>query len=476
MNRYHITAFLIMLLAIPVWAIDVFQSDIPLSITSSGTYVLQENVSYKGHHSAIKIKANNVTIDLNGFSISVSKRKANAILVKNISNFTIQNGSIIDISKKQWANNINIMNANQGSIQNISTMGNRNGLSIAQSNNIQVQNSNFSQAMQAAALVTDSTNITFDNDTFADSNNGLKVSGANENINVTNSSFPTAMFSNLLVQQVNGMTVENSTFGNQGGDPAKANLVQFGDANPAQVANNVIFNNNTIINRPALGGNTAPEGLGIYQGSGFIVDSNMIDIDNTGQDPAADLSGIHISNPGLGVNGTTASNVIVRNSVIQGPATDGIYPDVGSSGIVLENNLVSGALKDGIFLAGTTASTVVGNTAINNGTNGIFLGEVSSSNMVSNNVVSGNGFNPITASIPPVGNGIGIAADSSMNTIQGNTISNNAAFGIDNLGTSNQILNNTASSNGSGNFHTATGTIVTSTAGTSTLTGANISA
>jgi len=475
MNQFHKIAILFIALMPHLHAIDVFQADIPLTITTSGTYILQENVSYKGHHSAIKIKANNVTVDLNGFSVTVSKRRAHGILAKNVSNFTVQNGSIMDNAKQQWASDINIMNANQGTIQNISTMGNRNGLSIAQSNNIQVLDSNFSGSMQSAVMVMDSTNITFNNDMFADSNNGLMVSGNSANIMLSNSSFPTAAFSNLLVQQVNGMMVENSTFGNQGGDPAKPNMVQFGDADPSQMANDVIISNSTIINRPALGGNTAPEGLGIYQGSGFIVDSCVIDIDNTGQDQAADLSGIHISNPGLGMNGTIASNVIVRNCIIQGPATDGLYPDVGSSGVLLENNLVSGALKDGIFLAGTTNSTVVGNTVVNNGTNGIFLGEVSSSNSIMNNVVNGNGFNPITASLPPIGNGIAIASDSSMNIVEGNTVFNNSVDGIDNEGSNNQIIGNNASGNGNQNFHSVS-PIIVSTAGASTLVGANISA
>jgi len=215
---------------------------------------------------------------------------------------------------------------------------------------------------------------------------------------------------------------------------------------------------------PTLG-NTAPEGITIFNGTGFLIDSCIIDIDNTDQDPDADLSGIHP---------IATSNTIIRNSIFQGPATNGIYPDEDSSGIVIENNLVSGALKDGIFLAATTASTVVGNTVINNGTNGIFLGEVSSSNVISNNVVNGNGFNPIASSIPPIGNGIAIATDSSMNIIQGNTVFNNAVNGIDDQGTNNQIINNIAYGNAGNNFSPAT--IIVSTPGSATLAGANISA
>lgn len=466
-----------MLLTPLVYAKKIFQADIPLKITASGTYTLQENITYKDSEEAIKIESNNVIFDFNGFSLTLSKRKATGVLVKKVSDFTIKNDTIINKGciRTQQGDGIKIVKSNQGIIQNSFTVQNNNGLHIKNSDNIQVLDSNFSQAKQAAALVEDSTNILFNNDVFEDSNNGLVLSGANENIVLNNSIFPSATFSNLLAQQVNNMMVENCTFVNVDGDPSKLNLVQFGDADPSQVANDVTILNCIIRNRPAPGGNTSPEGLGLYQGSGFLVDSCVIDIDNTNQDPAADLSGIHISNPGLGINGTVASNVIIRNCIIQGPATDGLYPDVGSSNVLIENCLVSGAAKDGIFVAGTTGCTVINNTVVNNSTNGIFVGEVSPSNAIIANVVNNNGFNPITSSLPPFGNGISIASDSSLNIIQGNVVFNNAVNGIDNEGTNNQIFGNNAFGNANQNFHSVT-TIVVSSAGTATLAGANISA
>ncbi len=261
------------------------------------------------------------------------------------------------------------------------------------------------------------------------------------------------------------MIIENSTFNNNGGDSTKANLMQFGEEDTALVNNNVIIRNSNIINRPELGGNTAPEGLVIFNGSGFLIDSSIFNIDNTGQDPELDLSAIHPI-------GT--SNMIIRNSIFQGPATNALYPDENSSNIVIENNLVSEALKNGIFLAATTASTVVGNTVVNNGTNGIFIGEASSSNAIVNNIVNNNGFTPISSSAAPIGNGIAIASDSSKNIIEGNAVFNNAVNGIDNEGTNNKIFGNEAFGNGNKNYFPTTG-IVISNAGSATLAGANIS-
>src|SRR5208337_4810349 len=125
-----------------------------------------------------------------------------------------------------------------------------------------------------------------------------------------------------------------------------------------------IFTNCTIRNRPPEGGNTAPEGLGLYNVSGVLVDSCIVDIDNTGQPQEIDLSGIHIGN-GTGVQ--VGTNVTIRNTIVQGPSTDGFYPDIGSTNIVIENCLASGALKDGIFLAGTSSSTVQNCTVVSNG-------------------------------------------------------------------------------------------------------------
>jgi parallel beta-helix repeat protein len=479
-NKLLLLLFFTFLLVPLAYATDISQSDIPFVIEESGEYNLIENIHYDKSDSAITIKkANNVTLNFNNFSLKLSNHKSTGVLVKKSSEFTITGDAIKNVSSRmQKSNGITIEKSNNGLIQNVFTINNRNGLSIDDSSGITVQNSTFSHATKSGALVEHSTDIAFDDCVFADSHNGLTLSGANKDIVLTNSAFPSASFSNLNVQQVDGMMVDNCSFTNRGGSSKKPNLVQFGDANPEQLANDVIFRNCTIINRASetQSDNPAPEGLGIYQGSGFIVDFCVIDIDNTNQDPAADLSGIHISNPGLGVNGTVASNVIIRNSIIQGPATDGLYPDVGTSGVLIENNLVSGALKDGIFLAGTTGATVIGNTVINNGTNGIFVGETSTSNAIIGNVVNGNGFNPINSSLPPVGNGIAIASDSSTNTVQGNTVFNNAVNGIDDEGTNNQIFGNTAYANASNNYHSATDTITISSSGSAALVGTNISA
>lgn len=421
------------------------QKDLPLVITRSGHYVFEKNIHYKGSGSAITIAANDVKVNLKSYSLTLDHPDATGIKVSDVSEIIIEGDAIIHKScHNQTGHGIHVSHANKVLLKDIFTINHHSGLLIEHSIDVNVVQSQFLDPAHAGAHVINSTNVQFDGCTFAGSaNNGLLFSSANQDCRLVNSNFPDAQFSNLLVQQMSGMMVDNCSFTNVGGDPGKANLVQFGDVfTPQQVAIDVTFRNCTIVNRPDLGGNTAPEGLGLYNVSGVLVDSCIVDIDNTGQDPTLDLSAIHIGN-GSGVQ--VGSNVTIRNTISEGPATDGFYPDIGSSNILMDSCLVSNALKDGIFLAGSSACVVQNCTVVNNGTNGIFIGEVSSNNAVLNNVVIQNGFNIISPpSLPPTGNGIAIQGDgSSFNLIQNNQVFRNAVENIDDDGTSDVVVDNT---------------------------------
>lgn len=458
----------------------IYQEDVPFVINKPGKYKLGQDITYTGSGSAITIASDAVTLRLGAFSIVLTDNNGTGISVIDSSEFAIERYGIKNTSlANSLGTGIYIVNCSKGYIENIFTVNHFDGLLINNSTDITIKYSQFLHAFNVGALVVTSTNIVFDSCVFADSYLGLAFSEANQDCTIINCEFPSATMSNLVVQQINGMIIENCSFTNTSGDPAKANLIQFGGGGSEQVCNDVIIKNCTLINRPAHTptlGNTAPEGLGIYQGSGFLVESCVIDIDNTDQDPTLDLSGIHISNPGLGLNGTVACNVVIRNCVVQGPATNGFYPDVGSSGVVIEYCVAANAQKNGIFLAGTTASSVHHNTVVGNGTNGIFLGETSVSNSITNNVVVSNGSNPIVTSLPPVGNGISIASDSSKNAIAYNEVFNNSVNGIDDEGTGNRIYGNTAYANANKNYNAATDVIVVSNPGDPAKSAENISA
>lgn len=422
------------------------QGDIPLVIHKPGEYVLKEDVCYSGDNAAITIEGNDVKLSLDNFSITLLDADATGILVSNVSEIVIESDAIINTSDDtQCGYGIHISGANKVLLLNIYTVNHFDGLFVENSSDVTVLQSQFLDPANAGAYVFASTNVVFNDCVFSGSaNNGLIFTDANQDCSILNCEFPDAEFTNLLVQQINGMMVDNCSFTNNGGDPTKPNLVQFGDANtPDQVANDIIFKNCTIVNRPPADGNTAPEGLGLYNVSGVLVDSCVIDIDNTGQPQEIDLSSIHIGN-GSGIQ--IGTNVTIRNTISQGPATDGYYPDIGSTNIVIDSCLAANALKDGIFLAGTSASVVINCTVVNNGTNGVFIGEASFDNAILNNVIIQNGFNIITPitdpSLPPRGNGIGITIDSSNNLIQDNKIFENQR-NIKDFGTNNQFVNNT---------------------------------
>src|SRR5579871_441626 len=189
-NPFSLFIFFICCTTHLLYGVDINQSDIPFVITESGTYNLIENVTYGGHKNAITIKANNVVLNLNTFSITLS-HDAIGVFAKNVSDFMISNGSIENkhnSSKK--GSGINIVNANKGIIHNIATVNNRNGLFINNSHNIQVDNSAFFHATKSGVWVKNSEIINFDTCVFAQCNNGLTLKGTNRDCNLMNSDFP----------------------------------------------------------------------------------------------------------------------------------------------------------------------------------------------------------------------------------------------------------------------------------------------
>ena len=71
----------------------IHQADIPLTITESGSYYLAENVSDNEWGECIIVSADDVTIDLNGFTITGSDYGYSyAIWMNGCSNVEIRNG------------------------------------------------------------------------------------------------------------------------------------------------------------------------------------------------------------------------------------------------------------------------------------------------------------------------------------------------------------------------------------------------
>ncbi len=428
--------------SVPVYLIT--QEDVPVVIKQPGEYILAKSIKYSGSHSAITIAANNVKLNFRNCSIILENSDATGISVIDSSEVVIEGDAIINIChREQHGNGIHVCKSSDVQLKNVYTKHHHHGILLTDARNVSILNSQLSHSWQSGAAVKNSINVLFDDCVFEGSKrNGLVFSQDNRDCRVINSSFPYSQFTNMLVQQITGMMVSNCSFTDLGGDAEKSNIVQFGDVtHEDQIARDIIFQNNTITNRAGCNTNTSLEGLALVNVSGMIVDTCIVDIDNTGSDPEDDLSAIHIGD-GSGTN--VGSDIVIKNSVVEGTAMNGIYPDVGSSNIMIDNVLASNALKNGIFLVGTSASIVKNSTVTNNGTNGIFLGEGSTNNSLSGNFVTANGQSIITSSTLPQGAGIGID-ESATNTLGiNNQVFANEGMSVQDLGSHNFFTGNSS--------------------------------
>jgi hypothetical protein len=68
---------------------------LPYTITASGNYELERDLTYAGHNNAIEVSADDVVINLNGFSIGTTGNGVFGVIIQTHSNLTVRNGSIL---------------------------------------------------------------------------------------------------------------------------------------------------------------------------------------------------------------------------------------------------------------------------------------------------------------------------------------------------------------------------------------------
>jgi hypothetical protein len=68
---------------------------LPYIITASGNYELERDLTYAGHNNAIEVSADDVVINLNGFSIGNTGNGVFGVIIQTHSNLTVRNGSIL---------------------------------------------------------------------------------------------------------------------------------------------------------------------------------------------------------------------------------------------------------------------------------------------------------------------------------------------------------------------------------------------
>ncbi len=452
------------------------QEDLPVVIKKSGIYYIEENLNYCKSGAAITIKdAHNVKLVFKARDLKLNHPNATGILVKDSSEVTIENDSIINVgSVPSTGNGIHIVNSNIVRVEQLVILDNFYGV-----------------------LVESSVGVVIDGCIFTDNGIGVKFAstkvGKNRDCKVVNTAFTNSTgMTNLFAEQIDGFVIEESSFSSTG-STATVNLAQLGgDASDANaIFSNALVKNSTFTNKSA---NKNIEGLYIYNGNGFVVDTVLIEIDNSGTCFEADLSGIHIGNGTSTIDSSLSSkaiNGIISNTLVQGPATDGYYPDGGTDSVTIINCRATGARKHGIFLAGTTNSVVIGCTTTGNGTatkpndlpkdcdptvfpigSGIDVGQTSLFNAILDNISSGNVVAGVDIDAPTPDH----TDPNANNLIQNNKVFNNL-YGIRDQGVNNQVWYNSAFDNSANYSNAAVSKIaVTNKPGCPTVTGENIDA
>ena len=129
--KTHLTKLLLLTSMLPLFAISGFAINIgsvPYTIKKSGTYTLDRNLSYSGTGNAITVKASNVVLDLNGYTLTGTDTTI-AIFGGSVKNVTVQNGTITGFSvgvefgsgSQELLQNLTVSNASAAGVELINS-------------------------------------------------------------------------------------------------------------------------------------------------------------------------------------------------------------------------------------------------------------------------------------------------------------------------------------------------------------------
>jgi len=318
-------------------------------------------------------------------------------------------------------------------------------------------------------------------------NNTGSFSTACQNAEIRNCRFANMPAIGINFQNCVGALVENCLL--EATSSNFANLIQLDTFSPTLVVNDIIIRNCTLSNLQSAAGF---DNLIMAGAQGVLVEGCIFDT-NTSETGGYFPANVHIVGDFNGDSLQTSSDIKLVNCIMRNQACFGIYCDgsafnsggIAPIGVEIDNCLVDGALNGGIVLDNAEAvtikdcevtntisgpgifvtdgaqfNTIWNNTVVNNVNQGILIDATSSHNSIVDNIVSDNELD-------------GLSIASSPNTAQGNILSRNGGFGINNTGgASNGFYNNSADNNTSGNY---SGVPHVAAAGSPAITGGNIS-
>jgi hypothetical protein len=312
--------------------VAIHQSDMPLTISASGSYYLTQNVTSAAN--GITVNADDVTIDLNGFVITGPGAGSNSgILINGRNNVEIRNGTVRGFSR-----------------------GIYDGYATGESYRV----------LGVRAV--------------ANSTAGIYFTGTNNQIRdctVSSTGVSAANISIYGIYTGAGSTVANNTVTRTGHQATATSFIFCIMTNTGCiVTNNTVYNNGT---------SAAGYVYGISVSSGCTLTGNNVHNNGTSATVGV-VFGIYATNAGNTITG----NTVYSNGSSAAVNVTGIYATNGNtvSGNTANNNGTSstGTSVTGIFAG--SGSAVIGNTACSNG--GPAAGTVYGLNLGGNNFVSNN--------------------------------------------------------------------------------------
>jgi parallel beta-helix repeat protein len=308
------------------------------TISTSGSYYVTQNLSTTG--TCIEVTANDVTIDLNGFTLTGDGTGLHyGVYIYNVSNVEVKNGTVRSFDRGIYANWSGATRSNR--VINVRAMGNGIGIDLLSYNNL-VKHCTAADSTTTGGIDVENGSIVTNNTAYNNQGWGIFATG---DCTVTNNTAYNNQGNGIYVSF---STVTNNTAYGNTGDGINSSFI-------STVTNNTASNN---------------QGIGINAGEGSTVTNNT-------------ASG----NQGYGIagsfNSTVTNNTAYGNNQSNDASSGGIYVDVGC---VVKNNTLRFNLQNNIYV--DLSDNAIEENLVTSSTNGIFFN--SSGNFYANNRARGN--------------------------------------------------------------------------------------
>lgn len=428
-------------------------SRVPVTISRSGKYCVNRDLTYTGTGAAITVVADNVTINFANHSLFLTDPAAVGVLATDVDEFTLLNDkiSLNQISNLESSNAIYLVQVSKAKIDNVFTENTFRGIRLENSNDVIITNTHHKNHVGGdntptiplggiAVEIGDSNGVKLDN-TYIEGSSGENQFPAvavdvrtSHDVIISNQKHENVDQSIFISRLSTGVIVEN----------LQANLnpfafysgIQIGAANDTAPVQDIIVRNATITNISAFEG---WDGVNVGISSGVIFEDIIIDTNTSvasDYTPGALHFGCNLLNgceetPQYATNGTFI-NVIINNN-----NGYGILLEAGDN-LVFDNIEVTGSILANIYFGNALNSTLknsyIGDT-VENG-DGLVIATESSTNAILNNVFTRNA------------RGIFIVDGALLNRLEENHVFNNFAFGIQNDASTTQAYYNRSCGNG----------------------------